>query len=82
VEVRYKEPRLEFRSVTNHPLALEYALAYYPGCFTPTGLSDRHTKEIKQWCKDNDCGVFDYFCPYTITFRDEKEVTWFRLRWT
>ena len=60
MEVRYKEPRLEFRSVTNHPLALEYALAYYPGCFTPTGLSDRHTKEIKQWCKDNITKNVDY----------------------
>ena len=79
---RYSEPKLEFRPASNHPLALEYALAYYPGCFTPTGLRDYHTKEVKQWCKDNNCGAVDYSYPYTITFRDEKELVWFLMRWT
>ena len=79
---RYKEPRVEFRSIKDKPLSLEYALAYYPGCFTPTGLNAYHLRDIKQWCADSDCGIFDDLFPYTIHFRDEKELLWFKLRWS
>ena len=81
MSIRYKEPRVEFRPIEDKPLSLEYALAYYPGCFTPTGMGAHHLKDIKQWCADNDCGSFDDLFPYTIHFRNEKEMFWFKLRW-
>ena len=83
MELRYEEPRLVFRPVQGKPLILEYALAYYPDCFTLTGINDHHLTDIRQWCADNDCGHLpDGFDPwYHIVFRSEKEIAWFLLRW-
>jgi len=80
MEISYKEPRLEFRPVKDDPLTLEYAMAYYPGCFTPTGMRDYHLEDIKKWCAENNCGEFKDV--YRITFNSEKELFWFKLRWT
>lgn len=74
------EPKLVFRK-TDDPLVLEYSMAYYPGCFTPTGMRDHHIEPVAKWCFDNSCGIISKF-PYHIEFKSEAEVAWFLLTWS
>ena len=77
----YKEPKLVFKTIDGTEFTIEYGMAYYPGCFTPTGIRDYHIKDIKQWCQDNDCGIFDETI-HTIHFRNNEEMMFFILRWS
>lgn len=88
--------KLAFRRIPNSTTALEYGMqcrdtfipasgiqwGEYP--LIPVGLP---VTEIKQWCKDHDCGVFPDIgnqdtIDYKIAFRNEKELAWFLLRWS
>jgi|APFre7841882654_1041346.scaffolds.fasta_scaffold07223_4 hypothetical protein len=78
----YKTPKVVFRSVEGEPLQLQYANAYYPGCFTMTGIEydnpDYH--RMLKWCEENNCGkphMFD-----RLLFENEQQLTWFLVTWS
>jgi len=73
-------PKLVFRPVQDKQLTIEYGLAYYPGCFTPTGIYNYgHLDLLADWCKANRCGQPTDF--FQITFENESDMSWFLLRW-
>lgn len=78
--MNYPEPKLVFRK-TADPLILEYAMAHYPGCFTPTGMRDYHVEPIAKWCNDNKCGIVHTY-PHHVVFSTERELAWFMLVWS
>lgn len=78
---RYDTPRLVFRTVEDTPLTLEYGMAYYPGCFRPTGVTDSHTAPMVKWCDYYTCGVVSTDWNNHITFDNEQQLVMFLLRW-
>lgn len=89
--------KLAFRRIPNSNVKLEYGIQYNRDTFIPVGMQCHgdtvfpvelpDLTEIKQWCKDHDCGVFPDIgnqdtIDYKIAFRNEKELAWFLLRWS
>jgi hypothetical protein len=80
----YNKPKIAFRKDAWNPLLLHYGNAYYPGCFTPTGmLENEDIPKMLKWIEDNNCGKrTEGLDPYAIVFEDEKQMSWFLLHWT
>jgi len=76
---RYPEPRMVFKRVSNTKYMYEIGMAFYPGCFTPTGLHEEHITPIVEWCQQNNCGRRTAYNMFQ--FRNAKQVTMFLLRW-
>ena len=81
--MNYDRPRLVFQKVDYHPLNLKYGNAYYPGCFTSTGLTSDNPDYHKmlEWCEKNMCGKKHEYMQDHLVFESEQEVVWFLLHW-
>jgi len=79
--MRYKEPKLVFERSTNDPLRLRYANAYYPGCFTPTGITydNKNYKPMLAFCEQY--GIVHDQVSYSLVFKSEEQLFWFMLHW-
>lgn len=79
--MNYDRPKLAFQRVQVDPLALEYANAYYPGCFTQTGLhyDNADYRPMLEWC--NIHGIEHDNLRCVLRFKSEQELTWFLLHW-
>lgn len=82
--MNYTKPKLVFKKDSRNPLMLHYGNAYYPGCFTPTGIHENDdTEKMLEWINENNCGKRNEgFDPYAIIFEDEKQLSWFLLHWS
>lgn len=77
---RYNEPRLVFHPVEGKRLTIKVGLAYYPGCFTMSGMRDQHINPIVEWCRANNCGQWAAYDMFK--FKSKKQMTMFLLRWS
>lgn len=79
--MRYDKPKLVFKKVEDDPLALEYGNAYYPGCFTLTGINYDNSDyyPMLEYCKKHDIEEHPYLPR--ILFKSEQDMVWFLMHW-
>lgn len=79
----YEKPKLVFKRVPNSPLELQYGNAYYPGCFTMTGITYDNADYLPmlKWCEDNNCGKQHEYIPDRLVFESAEQIMWFLLHW-
>lgn len=80
--MRYDRPKLVFRRVDYDPLAIDYGNAYYPGCFTQTGLAydNDDLAPMLEYCKEH--GIEEHPYLSRLLFKSEQDILWFLIRWS
>lgn len=78
----YKNPKIIFRETKyRDEYTIEYGMAYYDGCFTPTGIRPHMLDEYTNWMKENEIvSKVDTLCC-TIRFEKLEDKFWFLMRW-
>ena len=74
------DPTVVWQEVQGKPLTLEAGMAFYPGCFTLTGMREHHMDPVVAWCAETNCGRRTAFNMFR--FRNRKEMSMFLLRWS
>ena len=80
--MRYAKPKLVFKRVEDDPLALDYGNAYYPGCFTPTGIQYDNDDYYPMlvYCRMN--GIEEHPILPRLLFKSQQDMIWFLLQWS
>lgn len=78
--MNYNKPKLVFEKVADDPLALEYGNAYYPGCFTLTGIYENDdVHPMLDYCREH--GIEEHPILPRLLFKSQQDMTWFLLHW-
>lgn len=79
----YPNPMLVFREATVDPgFVVEFGMAHYDGCFTPTGFRSHMLDPIIHWLTDNNIRAeIATDGRNIISFNNKEDMVWFLLRW-